>query len=43
MPNHKTMLQLPFIRENKDAIINRLAVRNIDAKDAYFGKDFKFN
>ncbi|WP_370213872.1 serine--tRNA ligase [Mesoflavibacter profundi] len=26
------MLQLPFIRENKDAIINRLAVRNIDAK-----------
>lgn len=26
------MLQLPFIRENKDAIINRLAIRNIDAK-----------
>ncbi|WP_336128086.1 serine--tRNA ligase [Mesoflavibacter sp. CH_XMU1422-2] len=26
------MLQLPFIRENKEAVINRLAVRNIDAK-----------
>ena len=26
------MLQLPFIRENKEAVIKRLAVRNIDAK-----------
>ncbi|MEM5538883.1 serine--tRNA ligase [Olleya sp. AS48] len=25
------MLQVPFIRENKDLVINRLAVRNIDA------------
>ena len=26
------MLQVPFIRENKDLVIDRLAVRNIDAK-----------
>ena len=26
------MLQLPFIRENKEAVIKRLAIRNIDAK-----------
>lgn len=26
------MLQLPFIRDNKDTVIKRLAVRNIDAK-----------
>ncbi len=26
------MLQLPFIRENKEAVIKRLAARNIDAK-----------
>ena len=27
------MLQVPFIRENKDLVINRLAKRNIDASD----------
>jgi seryl-tRNA synthetase len=30
-PKTKHMLQVPFIRENKDLVINRLAVRNIDA------------